>query len=415
MTAASTSSGWQPATGTATGGELASRMRAVAAKVSSVLGLRTAGWWVFALAAVLLMGGAGLGWAELTYAGLFCLVLGAIALTFTIGRPRYAVRVSLEQPHVVVGQRAGGSVEIVNRTRRFSLPSRMDIPVAAERASFAVPLLQAGRGFRAEFDVPTDRRAVIEVGPAQSIQGDPFGLAGRSAEWTDVLELYVHPRTVSLPARQAGFVHDLEGQATSFVTNSDMSFHALREYEPGDDRRHVHWKSSARTGRLMVRQFEETRQSRVCVAIDVSESSYATRDDFELAISVGASVALQAFREDNPLALITGTELIPVLSAMRTLDEMCRIEPAASGSPLDVVEVVLDYEAAASVVVWITGGRVPQRTVRKASTKFDADVRVVAVRVDERAALSVRTIANVTYIRLADLEDLPRAMRRAAQ
>lgn len=415
MTTASTPTGWATGTTSAAGSTGLPRVRAAARKVTSVLGLRPAGWWMFGLAVVLLASGATLGWVEVVYAGLFCLIVGVIALAFTVGRPRYAVRLSLDRPHVVVGHPVGGLVEVVNRARRFSLPSRMDVPVAAESASFSVPLLQAGKGFRAAFDVPTERRAVVEVGPAQSIQGDPFGLTGRGAVWTDALELYVHPRTVPLPGRQSGFVHDLEGHTMPLLTSSDMSFHALREYEPGDDRRHIHWKSSARTGTLMVRQFEETRQSRVCVALDVAEASYATRDEFELAISVAASVVLQSFREDNPLALVTSTELIPALSAMRTLDEMCRIEPSPSASATDIVDVVLDHEAGASVVVWVTGGTVPQRTVQQAARRFDADVRVVALRVDERAALSVRTVANVTYIQLPDLGDLARSMRRAAQ
>lgn len=415
MTVTDTSPGWQPATATATAPQWLSWLKALFARLSAVLGLRPVGWWVFGLGVVLLVAGARLGWREFLYAGVFCLVVGLMALLFTLGRPRYAVRLSLDKPHVVVGQSAGGLVEVVNESSRRSLPSRIDVPVDAATAVFSIPWLGSHKAFNAEFDIPTDRRSVIAVGPAQSIQGDPFGLAGRSAVWTEALELYVHPKTVSLPGRQAGFIHDLEGHASSKLTNSDMSFHALREYVPGDDRRHVHWKSSARVGNLMVRQFEETRQSRVCVAIDVAEASYATQDEFELAISVGASVVLQSFREGNPLALVTTAELIPALSAMRTLDEMCRIESVSVGGPVDLVEVVLDNEAAASVVVWITGGRISQRTMYKVSSRFDADIRVVAIRVDEQTPLSVRTIGNVSYVQVADLAELPRGMRRASQ
>lgn len=383
--------------------------------VGRVLGLRPAGWIAFGIAALLLLLGTGLGWVELTLAGLFCLFVALIALLFTIGRPNYAVRLSLDKPHVVVGQPAGGSIEVINRATHGSLPSRLDVPVAAQRASFSLPWLRGGKGFREVFEIPTDRRAVVPVGPAQSIQGDPFGLTGRGAVWTDELELYVHPRTVSLPGRQSGFVHDLEGHPTSRLTASDISFHALREYVPGDDRRHVHWKSSARTGQLMVRQFEETRQSRVVVAVDVAESSHASQDEFELAISAAASVVLQAFREDNPLGLVTSTELIPTVSPMRSLDEMCRIDLVGELDVVDIVQVVLDHEPNASVVVWVTGSKVSPLTVRRASAKFDADVRVIAIRVDTTAALSVRTVSNVTVIQLGDLEELPRGMRRAMQ
>lgn len=414
MTAAPITDGWDPATAAPAAGVRANVGR-TARRIGKVLGLRPAGWAVFGLAFVLLTAGAVLRWVEFTLAGMFCLVLGVIALLFTLGRPAYAVRLSLTKPHVVVGQEAGGMVEIISRSRRGSLPSRMDVPVAAERVAFAVPWLRTGKGHREEFAIPTDRRAVVPVGPAQSIQGDPFGLSGRGAVWTDELELYVHPRTVSLPGRQSGFVHDLEGHPTSKLTNSDMSFHALREYVPGDDRRHVHWKSSARAGRLMVRQFDETRQSRVCVAVDIAQGSYRSPDEFEVAISAAASVVLQAFREDNPLALVTTRELIPVISPMRTLDEMCRIEPVAGVAAFDLAQVVFDHEPAASIVIWVTGGGVTPQDVRRIGAKFDADVRVIAIRVDERIELSVRTVANSTLIQVGSLDDLPRAMRRAMQ
>jgi hypothetical protein len=177
----------------------------------------------------------------------------------------------------------------------------------------------------------------------------------------------------------------------------------------------VHWKSSARAGRLMVRQFDETRQSRVCVAVDIAQGSYRSPDEFEVAISAAASVVLQAFREDNPLALVTTRELIPVISPMRTLDEMCRIEPVAGVAAFDLAQVVFDHEPAASIVIWVTGGGVTPQDVRRIGAKFDADVRVIAIRVDERIELSVRTVANSTLIQVGSLDDLPRAMRRAMQ
>lgn len=415
MTVPDTAPGWRPTASTTAPPVWLSRLQTSAVRVSTVLGLRPAGWAVFGLGVLLLVSGAVLGWLEPVYAGLFCLVVGVFALLFTLGRPRYGVRLSLDRPHVVVGEQAGGAVEVTNEATRRALPSRMDVPVDEVAAVFFVPWLAPRAGFRAEFDIPTGQRAVIAVGPAQSVQGDPFGLTGRNAVWTQALELYVHPRTVSLPGRQAGLIHDLEGHASSKLTSSDMSFHALREYVPGDDRRHVHWKSSARAGNLMVRQFEETRQSRVCVAVDVAEASYATHDEFELAISVGASVVLQAFREGNPLSLVTTAELIPALSAMRSLDEMCRIEPVSSGGPVDLAEVVLDHEASASVVVWVTGGNISRSTIHRVSSRFDTDIRVIAIQVDEQASLSVRTLANVSYVQVADLSDLPRAMRRASQ
>ena len=99
----------------------------------------------------------------------------------------------------------------------------------------------------------------------------------------------------------SGFLRDLEGTPSSDLSSSDIAFHALRDYTPGDDRRHVHWRTTARTGKLMVRQFEETRRSHVVVALDNLADHYASEDEFELAVSAAASISAQTMREEKEL------------------------------------------------------------------------------------------------------------------
>ena len=73
----------------------------------------------------------------------------------------------------------------------------------------------------------------IVVGPVRSVRGDPFGLARRSVRWTRPVELFVHPLLVSLAGASSGLLRDLEGQATRDLSDSDLSFHALRDYVAG--------------------------------------------------------------------------------------------------------------------------------------------------------------------------------------
>ncbi len=90
-------------------------------------------------------------------------------------------------------------------------------------------------------------------------------------------DLYVHPRISSLERLGSGFLRDLEGQTTQDLSPSDVAFHTLREYVPGDDRRHVHWKTTARIGKLMVRQFVDTRRSFLSIVISTDPADYASR------------------------------------------------------------------------------------------------------------------------------------------
>jgi uncharacterized protein (DUF58 family) len=66
-------------------------------------------------------------------------------------------------------------------------------------------------------------------------------------------------------------------------------FYTLREYQRGDDLRRVHWPSSAKTDKLMIRQLETPWQSRALVLLDVRTSSYESQDAFEKAVSGAAT------------------------------------------------------------------------------------------------------------------------------
>jgi uncharacterized protein (DUF58 family) len=389
-------------------------LRAMTRTLSRTLGIRTVGWVMVAAAVVLLVAGWLLAWTELRAAGVAALALVVVALVFTLGRPSLAVTLQVPTSRVVVGQRVTGDLTVRNVGGRRTIPGRVDLPIGEQIASVGLPSMAANAEFSQTFVIPTDRRSVVTIGPALSVQGDPFGLTGRESLWTDEVEVFVHPRTVSLPGRQTGFVHDLEGHTTQKLSNSDMSFHALREYVPGDDRRHIHWRSSARTGDLMVRQFEETRQSRIAIAVDLSDQSYAGDEEFEEAVSVAASFVQQSFREENPISLVTNVEAHRGLTATRVMNELSRVERLDRTHVTELFRLVRDREATASIVVMVTGSRVRVDRLRRAATLLGIDTRVILLRMDPRRPLTVETVSNVTAIQLPSLDDLPRAVRRAA-
>ncbi len=391
-----------------------SDLATLAGALSRWLGVRRRGWVVLLVSVGLLVAGGLLGWLELRAAGLAGLVLLLLGSLLTIGRPRFEVHLLIPETHVTVGEPASGRVVVRNVGRRRTLPGQMNLPVGRQLASLGLPSLAAGSRHEETLVIPTQRRAVVEVGPAQSVQGDPFGLMGRDALWTKQVEVFVHPRTVLLPGRQTGFVHDLEGRPTQKLSSSDMSFHALREYVPGDDRRHIHWRSSAKTGALMVRQFEESRQSRIAVAVDLGEISYGDEDEFETAVSVAGSFVQQAFREENPMALVTNVDAYPGLTWTQIMNELSRVEQLRRTHVNQVFRLVRDREPMASIVIVVTGSRVRVDRLRRASTLLSIDARVICVRVAPEQRLRVETVSNVTTVQLPRLEDLPRAVRRAA-
>ena len=391
------------------------RLRALYERVSKAVGLRDAGWVCLVVGVVALGLGLWLGWREFVVVGVVAVVIVGIALLFTIGKPNLGVGIRVSDRSVVVGERASGDVVVSNVATRRHLGSRLDLPVGRDQASFWLPMLLPGAHESFSFRIPTNRRGRVVVGPAQSVQGDPFSLAGRETQWTEELEVFVHPRTVRLPGRQTGFVHDLEGHASPNITPSDMNFHALRPYVAGDDRRHVHWRSTARAGQLMVRQFEESRMSRVLIALDTGRNSYIDDEEFELAVSIVGSIAMQTHLGESPLTVLTSNQRLVTVSATSTMDELAVLELTARGGLADLSNSATQREPGASIAFVVSGSSSSMTDLRLANARFDVDTRYIGIRVAAGEELRSRKVGSITVTQVGSLDELPRAMRRAME
>ncbi|RIJ51293.1 DUF58 domain-containing protein, partial [Clavibacter phaseoli] len=204
---------------------------------------------VVALAAVVAGAvGYALGWRELVAVAWTGAALWAIALLHLVGSSGVEVSLRLPRDRVVAGERAPATVAVRNPLRRRAVGLTVEVPVGSGLAEVHVPSLAHGHTHEDVFVVPTSRRGVIALGPARIVRGDPIGLVRRESAEAAATRLLVHPRTLAMPSTSTGFVRDLEGRATRDLTDSDVSFQSLREYVPGDPVRHIHWRSTAKTG-----------------------------------------------------------------------------------------------------------------------------------------------------------------------
>lgn len=400
------------------GGGLARAWRAIAGAVGPIVAVVSGlGWIVLASAAVSLGLAAILGWAELAFVGATLLAALLIACAFVFGRSTYAVEIELTPRRVVAGERALGRLGVRNSGTRPLLPTRMELPVGEGVAEFTIPRLAPGAETEELFAVPTERRALILAGPALSVRGDQLGLLRRTNRWTDQVELFVHPRTARLAASARGLVRDLEGQTTKVITDSDLAFHALRTYEPGDDIRNVHWRTSARTGQLMVRQYQETRRSQLLLAFDADRAHFASDDEFELGVSVLASIGCQAIREETELHALWQGGSMRVETPTALLDDSCRIQPveARHASVREYLRQATLRIAPPSLAVTIVGSRVDPAQLRAASALWTSDTETLTVRVDEAAEPRVTRLGRSLLVTVSALSELPALLKRAGR
>jgi hypothetical protein len=394
---------------------------------SWVGGTVTAAGWLTILVAALLPVGLAVGWLELIAASAVAIVLLVLSIPFLFGAHSYDVDLSLDHDRVVAGTEVGGSVTITNTSKRIALPGRLDIPTGGGLTDVHVPLLRSGHSYVERVFISAARRGVIRVGPVTSVRTDPLGLLKREVAWVDVNELYVHPVTVPIPSTSAGFIKDLEGNPSAEVVDSDISFHAIREYQLGDARRNIHWKSTAKTGQLMVRQYEETRRSRLAIILSLDEAEYASPDEFELAVSIAGSLGARALRDSRDLALVVSEQIpefirkvvrsvrmLRVRTSRLLLDDLSAVEADPNVMQVEQVcslatQVISDM----SIAFALCGSNITPRRLQSLALKFPANVSVVAVVCDLQGTPGFRDLSGLTVMTVAILDDFKGLMARA--
>ena len=112
-------------------------------------------------------------------------------------------------------------------------------------------------------------RGVFPFSESRIALGDVLGLASVVVETDDPDALVVHPRLVALSSlfTDAGR-HGAGGRRLLLRRPAGFDFHSVREYEQGESLRRVHWPTSARRGRLMVKELEDTARDDAVVVLD---------------------------------------------------------------------------------------------------------------------------------------------------
>ena len=198
------------------------------------------------------------------------------------------------------------------------------------------------------------------------------------------------------------------------IANSDLAFHTLREYVPGDDRRHIHWRSSAKAGQLMVRQFVETRRSQLTIVLSGDFGDYASDDEYETAVSVVASLGIQAIRERQELDVITTGQHIPTMTGQRFLDAMSGVNMLAQGGDMATdIRIVETDRASVSVVLLVTGSVVSAGTTRRLASNLSNEASVLIIRASDGAPSGVMSVGGVPTATVGTIDDLRRTLLAA--
>lgn len=268
-------------------------------------------WTLLVAGAALPVVGRLLGVRELTSLGLVALVLtGASVALVAYGEVDIEAVRRLVPARVHSGQACRVDLHVRNLGLRRSpvLTARDPFDFGRRWARFRLAPLGPGQGCTAAYRVPTDRRGLFELGPLQLVRTDPLGLVTRTIELAGEDTVTVYPRIdriAPLPHTRGADPRGGTVTQASFGASGD-EFHALRPYVVGDDLRRVHWKSSARSEDLLIRQDDLPWQGRATLVVDLRASVH-TESSFEAAMSAAASIATACIAAGLELRLL-GTD-----------------------------------------------------------------------------------------------------------
>lgn len=193
------------------------------------------------------------------------------------------------------------------------------------------PVVWDATGVHADIPLPTHRRGPVSLGPWVLERVDPWGLMRRRVGEVEGVALLVVPRVrpvslAALPSALADFGGSAEMGTTTFAT--------LREYVIGDELRHVHWRSSAKTGKLMMRQYVDVTRPRITLVLVAEERAYTSADEFEEAVDFIASLAAVASSSGLDVEVVTTSGERASHGGGRSsavLDLLALVERGASG------------------------------------------------------------------------------------
>lgn len=325
--------------------------------------LTSTGWGVALGSLALVVVGRLLGIPELFYLGAGGIGL-VVACAVRVSTVRLKVEVvrDLQPPRVHAGTPSRVELRVRNRSGGRTPVLTLRDPVGKGRTARVVLAPLGGSDtVRAAYRLPTERRGLLTVGPMTIEVTDPFGLAATTSVGAGVAQLTVWPAVDDVePLPHTVGDDPLAGADTSNVSSQGDEFYALRPYVLGDDLRRVHWRSSARSDDLMVRQDEMPWQGRATVLLDSRRGAHSAQS-FERAVSASASVILACARRRFLVRLITtygddsqfgagGTHVEGILERLATIE-------LTDEGRLDHVLTSLRRPGSGGALVAMLGGR----------------------------------------------------------
>jgi uncharacterized protein (DUF58 family) len=220
----------------------------------------------------------------------------------------------LADPRPTLAEYTAGQQEQARAGRRWFLWARTR-PPDVRRALIGptpLPALPPSGQAEARVEVMPLKRGPLRFTGLTVARPDPLGWFRGFVRLPLPQSVLILPKRYPLPAFSLPGVRQYQrgGVVLASAIGESEEFLALRDYRPGDPLRHIHWKSWARTGRPIVREFEDEFMVRHALILDTFAGP-GQAAAFEEAVSVAASFACTVDTQESLLDLLfVGTQAL---------------------------------------------------------------------------------------------------------
>ncbi|MGH3240873.1 MAG: DUF58 domain-containing protein [Spirillospora sp.] len=339
--------------------------------------------------------GLGLWGAYPFIAALGAAALGAVlaAVLLTARTLHVEVRRSVYPGRVEKGEPAMARLRVNNPGGRRLAAFTTTDALGETTRTIRVRPLRPGAAASYTYEIPTGKRGRFTVGPLTLHRVDPLELARTRRPTGATDTLWVHPRQYPARAMTGGHRrHHHDGATTDDALRGSMELVDLRDYAPGDEFRLLHWKATARTGRLMVRDLADPEQPRFTLLLDTRTTTFAA-DLFEEAVDTAASLLAASARAGYHSRLITPAGLdVPMpggpKAALRLLDELAQVgRDGARGTAL-VPSALSAGRGAGGVLVVVTSVSTRPAELARLRPRFPA-IHMIVLADEKPVAVTV--------------------------
>jgi len=238
---------------------------------------------------------------------------------------------------VPVGQPARIRYDVTNRGSRYSIYT-LDLREAGLPGAAFAPVVPPGETLTVRNDPVFIQRGTVPLDTLVLATAFPFGLFRKERDLSLPGELVIWPST-QRPVRALTLAGDRsreQGSRASLRAVHRGDYRSMREYRPGDDPRDVHWKAAARSGSLMVREYEGEDAAGIWICLDAAAPP---GEEAERAVEIAASISARTLREGREVGFATQGRIHPpgkgeahlegILDTLARLDFDPRLPPLA--------------------------------------------------------------------------------------